>query len=64
MQEGALLFSSRKAQLLRNETYLSYVAVTKDEAQRHRWTFCEVVTINIGHWHGEDAIRGTDFARD
>jgi len=41
--QGALLFSSRQAQLLRNESYLSYVAMTKDEAQRRRWTFYEVV---------------------
>ncbi len=31
------------AQRLRNEAYLSYVAMTKDEAQRRRWTFYEVV---------------------
>jgi hypothetical protein len=31
------------ARILRNETYLSYVAVTKDEAQRRRRTFCEAV---------------------
>jgi len=30
---------------LRNEAYLSYVTVTKDEAQRRRWTFCEVVNV-------------------
>jgi len=28
---------------LRNEAYLWYVAMTKDEAQRRRWTFYEAV---------------------
>ncbi len=32
--------------ILKNETYLSYVAVTKDEAQRRRWTFYEVVNLD------------------
>jgi len=31
------------AQILRNEAYLWYVAMTKDDAQRRRWTFYEVV---------------------
>jgi hypothetical protein len=31
------------AQILRNEAYLQYVAVTKDAVQRRSWTFCEVV---------------------
>jgi hypothetical protein len=31
------------AQILRNEAYLLYVAMTKDEAQRRRWTFYEAV---------------------
>ena len=31
------------ARILKNEAYLLYVAVTKDEAQHCRWTFCEVV---------------------
>ncbi len=31
------------AQILRNETYLQYVAMTKDEAQRSSWTFYEAV---------------------
>ena len=31
------------ARILRNETYISYVALTKDEAQRRRRTFCEAV---------------------
>ncbi len=31
------------ARILRNEAYLSYVGMTKDEAQRRRWTFCEAV---------------------
>jgi hypothetical protein len=30
---------------LRNEAYLLYVAMTKDEAQRRRWTFYEAVKI-------------------
>jgi hypothetical protein len=34
------------AQSLRNEAYLPYDAVTKDAAQRRRWTFYEA--INIG----------------
>jgi pyruvate kinase len=33
------------AQILRNEAYLQYVAMTKDEAQRRRWTFYEAVKI-------------------
>jgi hypothetical protein len=33
------------ALILRNEAYLSYVAVTKDEAERRRWTFCEAVNL-------------------
>ncbi len=32
--------------ILRNEAYLSYAAVTKDEAQRSRWTFYKVVSLN------------------
>jgi len=31
--------------LLRNEAYLSYVVMTKDEAQRRRWIFYEVVIL-------------------
>ena len=31
------------ARILRNEAYLSYVAMTKDEAQRRRWTFYTAV---------------------
>jgi len=34
-------------QILRNEAYLLYVAMAKDEAQRRRWTFYEAV--NIGN---------------
>ena len=39
-------------QILRNETYLWYVAMTKDEAQRRRWTFYEAVIIkpNYALW--------------
>ncbi len=29
--------------ILRNEAYLQYVGMTKDEAQRRRWTFYEAV---------------------
>ena len=43
--QGVLLFSSRQAQIFRNEAYLSYVAMTKDEAQHRRWTFYEAVRI-------------------
>jgi hypothetical protein len=31
------------AQILRSETYFLYVAMTKGEAQRSRWTFYDVV---------------------
>ncbi len=31
------------ARILRNEAYFSYVGMTKDEAQRRRWTFYEAV---------------------
>ncbi len=31
------------AQILRNEAYLLYAAMTKDAAQRKRWTFCFAV---------------------
>ncbi len=31
------------AQILRNEAYLSYTAMTKDEAQHRRWIFYEAV---------------------
>jgi len=34
------------AQIRWNEAYLPYAAVTEDEAQRRRWTFCEVVIID------------------
>ena len=33
------------AQILRNESYIRYVAVTKDAAQRRSWTFNK--TINV-----------------
>ena len=36
------------AQILRNEAYLLYAAVTKDAAQHRSWTFCEAVIIS-GH---------------
>jgi len=55
--QGALLFSSRKAQLLRNETYLSYVVLTKDEAQRRRWTFCKVVKFKFFRFHVDHCLK-------
>ncbi len=33
--------------ILRNEAYLLYVAMTKDEAQRRRWTFYEAVNFGV-----------------
>ncbi len=33
------------AQILRNEAYLYYAAVTKDAAQRRSWTFYKAVKI-------------------
>jgi len=35
----------QSAQILRNEAYLRYAAVTKDAAERRSWTFYEVVNI-------------------
>jgi hypothetical protein len=34
------------AQILRNEAYIWYAAVTKDAAQRRSWTFYEAVKID------------------
>ena len=31
------------ARIFMNEAYLQYVGMTKDEAQRRRWTFYEAV---------------------
>ncbi len=31
------------AQILRNEAYFSYAAVTKDAVEHRSWTFCEAV---------------------
>jgi hypothetical protein len=31
------------AQILRNKAYLQYAAMTKDAAQRRRWTFYEAI---------------------
>ena len=31
------------AQILKNEAYSQYVAVTKDAVQHRSWNFCEVV---------------------
>ncbi len=39
------------ARILRNEAYFSYVGMTKDEAQRRRWTFYEAVK---GAWPNFD----------
>ncbi len=36
----------RRASTLRNEAYFSYVAMTKDEAQRRRWTSYEAVNLD------------------
>jgi hypothetical protein len=35
------------AQILRNESYLLYVAMTKDAAQRRSWTFYEAIKVKI-----------------
>ncbi len=37
------------AQILRNEAYFSYAAMTKDETQRRRWTFYEAVKFEDAH---------------
>ncbi len=37
------------ARILRNEAYLSYVGMTKDEAQRRRWTFYKAVNFCLGY---------------
>ena len=34
------------AQILRNEAYFSYAAMTKDEVQHRRWTFYEAVNLD------------------
>ncbi len=39
------------ARRLRNEAYFSYAAMTKDEAQRRRWTFYEAVRLDQIKWH-------------
>jgi len=36
-------FQIQGTQILRNEAYLLYVAMTKDAAQHRSWTFYEVV---------------------
>jgi len=41
------MFSSRfSGAILRNEAYLSYAAVTKDEAQRRYWTFYDAINFS------------------
>ena len=35
------------AQILRNEAYLQYAAMTKDAAQHRSWTFYEAVKLDI-----------------
>jgi hypothetical protein len=35
------------AQILRNEAYLQYAAVTKDAAQRRSWTFYEAIKVRF-----------------
>ena len=37
----------RRASILRNEAYLWYVGMTKDEAQHRRWTFYEAVNFIV-----------------
>jgi hypothetical protein len=36
-------FKIKASQILRNEAYLSYAAVTRDAAQRRYWTFYEAI---------------------
>jgi len=45
MQGARTVLKPVSGAVFRNEPYLSYVAMTKDEAQRRRWTFYEVVNI-------------------
>ncbi|MFB0505859.1 MAG: hypothetical protein ACETWT_03920, partial [Thermodesulfobacteriota bacterium] len=35
------------AQILRNEAYLQYAAMTKDAAQRRSWTFYEAINVRF-----------------
>jgi len=47
-QEGNIRWQSKKlqmqgAQILRNEAYVWYAAVTRDAAQRRSWTFYEAI---------------------
>ena len=42
------------AQILRNEVYLQYAAVTKDAAQRRSWTFYEAINlVPLTPYHAE-----------
>ena len=44
--DGTVKSSRCKAhEYFRNEAYLQYAAMTKDEAQRRRWTFYEAVKL-------------------
>ena len=41
-----MMFSSRfSGAILRNEAYLVYAAVTKDDAQRRYWTFYDAINL-------------------
>jgi len=44
------------AQILRNEAYLQYTAVTKDVAQRRSWTFYEAI---IEYFKNTEGKKGT-----
>ena len=37
------MFKIKASQIQRNEAYLSYAAVTRDEAQHRYWTFYEAI---------------------
>jgi carbon storage regulator len=57
--ENALGVQSKKfkinaPQIPRNEAYLSYAAVTRDEAQRRYWTFYDAINYKI--YHGWDML--------
>jgi len=41
--------------ILRNEAYLQYAAMTKDEAERSSWTFYEAV--NVCKYNGSGHVR-------
>jgi len=43
------------AQILRNEAYLRYAAVTKDAAERRSWTFYKAIRI-LYCWVSEERV--------